>query len=213
MTMYHRVAAALLAASAALLTVATASAATFTDRALWEAAVAGQTTIDFQGLAPDNGFTFLGPAATIGGVNFTAVSASNLFVVGNDFYYPGNAVFSTQQNVNGGSGVEIDLGGAFGAIGFDIGSFNQSSVTLIDHANGDAATVLTSPSLSNLAFFGFIAEPGDNPFSSFSLTILVTEVLNIDNLSFADPLEVPAPGGLALLLAGLAGFGWVRRAK
>lgn len=202
-------AAAMLGAVMMFVVVDVANATFYTDRASWEAAVTGENTIDFEGIAPDNGFTYFGTGGSaslqISGVTFTVGSpaTSNLYVIGKDYYYPGTSVLSVQQSVTEPDILIVTLPGAFGAFGIDVSDFNGDAVW---YGNGFNAFVLAGlvPSFS---FLGFIQDIGGPP-----LDFLLfhhggaSGPLNVDNFSLANPViaAVPEPTTLELMVGALS---------
>jgi hypothetical protein len=203
-----------------------ANATFYTNRAAWQAAVTGQTTIGFEGIAANNSFVFQPSGISLGGVNFALGPDSNgyMYVMGPNFYYPGNAILSSQQSATGIDSLVITLPGLFGAVGVDFGSLTAQVFTFTDLTPGHSGGNVTSggPATPSLTFFGYIADtPGDDPLSIIKISVAGqvgsrSNALNIDNFSFASPVRntgVPEPLTLSLFGAGVAGAVAMRRRK
>ena len=209
------VGAAFLAFSLAAQTGAQAGLTVYTTLADYQAATTGNTLIDFEGIAGSGSFEFLPipPGITLSGVNFTidrSTSDGNLFVIGPDFYYPGNSVLSSQQNTTGVNNILITLPGSVTAAAMDLGSFNGGTAT-ITTSNGDTYSV-NIPALPDLGFTGFTSTMAITSLEISSMQD-TNEVLNLDNFRFGSA-SVPEPSSLALAFSGAFGVGllvWRRR--
>jgi hypothetical protein len=199
-----------------------ASAGTiYTNRAAWEAALATpETTITFEGLAADNTFAFYAtpPGLDIGGVHFgTGASTSRLFVLGKDYYYPATSVLSSQQSASSVNVMLAVLPVKLAAVGFDYGTFDGSPLNFCDATPGNNGGCVSepSPALPGWAFFGYIADPGDNLLGVVSVSGPASDAVNIDNFSFARSGRHPVaePLTLAMFGAGVSGVAAIRRRK
>ena len=190
----------------------------FDNRAAFDAATTGRSVIDFEGIAPDEGFQFLPapPGITLSGVNFTidrATSNGNLFVIGDNFYYTTNSVLSSSESRLApiSDNVLITLPGAFTAIAVDFGSFLAGRPVTFTPSTGDAFT-RTTPSFPNLAFVGVVS---DAPITSLTISkpsvVGVDTVLNLDNFTFGQAVSEPSTFALASVgVLTALGF-WLRR--
>ncbi len=143
-----------------------ASIQTYATRGLFDAAVGGQTLIDFEAQGPtlSTGNIFAGANLTIGPVSFTQAQ-SRLFVFGED-YYATNGLTSSYLNHNnlGTENLIINFSGSgVHSLGMDIGQLYPwagpvGSLTL-NLSTGEAITVTGLQQLSSqrtpLLFLGF----------------------------------------------------------
>lgn len=166
------------------------AAAVFTDRAAFEAALAGTVateTFDCGGCS----FQYLG-SGSIGynGVNY-ATSGGNNFLIGS---YYGSTVSGTDFMQIENSSATVSFGSDVRAIGMDVDSlFSDYTFTL--SFGGESISV--SSTAGQHRFLGIIA---DGAFSTAA--ILSTTILQFDNLTTATDAvaSVPEPGTLALAL-------------
>jgi hypothetical protein len=194
--------------------LAGASTITFTNQAAFAAATSGIsfTTVDFEGVAPDNSFIFepTPPGVTLMGANFTidhsTGNTGNLFVIGDDFYYPGNSVLSSQVSANAANNILITFPATETALSLKVGTLGAAASWSWALSNGDTG-VLNAPAFNTLSFFGLTST---SPFTTLRLTGLVgtsnDEVLNIDDVSFGTGAvaTVPEPASIFLLGGALA---------
>jgi hypothetical protein len=185
----------------------------FTGRASYNAATTGNTTINFEGIAPPNDSIFepTPPGITLSGVNFTIDHTNNnssLFVIGDGFYYAGTSVLSSQFSDTGPDNIVVTLPRASTAFAVDFGTFNQSPVTFT-LSTGETFTQPT-PAFPGLVFLGVV---DTTPFTSVRLSQPIGDALNLADVTFGTS-AVPEPSALAMgslaALTGL-GLGWWRR--
>lgn len=184
---------------------ARASLVFYADRASFDAAVASQTLIDFEGLGDPFAFVPAPPGETLSGVNFDidrSTSDGVMFEIAASYGYAPTAVLSSQGSSIADDNFLITLPGGFTAIAVDVGGFGADTVTF-DLSTGDSFTAISggySPSFvgftSTVAITSLkISQPGGNFGGSL--------VLNIDNFTFGAAV-VPEPSTLAL--SGVAGL-------
>jgi hypothetical protein len=204
---------------------AAASTVTFTNQAAFAAATSGITftTVDFEGLAADDGFIVepTPPGFTLMGANFTIDQSGGnngfLFVVGDNRYYAGNSVMSSQQSAPVANNILITFPTLESALSLDLGTLDAAASWSWTLSNGDTG-VLSAPAFSSLSFFGLTST---SSFNTLRLTGPVptssedqTAVLNIDNVSFgaaASNTAVPEPASMLLVGSGLVIAGVNRR--
>lgn len=156
----------------------------FNDPVLWANALAGPaTTTNFEGLAPVGGFTFIGTGPgtniSVGGNTFSIGPSSNgnLFVIGDNFYYPGTAVLSSQLSTTPFNDLQITLPSPVTALGFSFGDFEADTAT-ITLSDGTVA-LPTAVAAPYLGFFGVTSSTGIT-----SVDISTPDpVLNVANFS------------------------------
>jgi hypothetical protein len=185
----------------------------FTDKAVFSAAASGLTTIDFNGIAPENSLVqYTPPVLTLSGVEFTGWS--RMYVIDPGFYgfsYPGAGFL----HVDRGSSVSVtSLPAGTTAVGTDYGGLFAGgdatfSVTL---STGDIFNFATDKSIAggSLAFLGFTSTV---PISSLEFRMPNEPTFNaIDNFVFGS--AVPEPSTVAMwsvfgLISGI--LAWRRR--
>jgi hypothetical protein len=182
----------------------------FGDRASFNAATTGRTVVDFEGIAPDGSFTFFPapPGVTLSGANFSIsrpASNGNLFGIGDNFYYTGNSVLSSQQSTATNDNVQVTLPGGFTAVGLDYGSFFGPTFTFT-LSTGESFT-RTAPVFAGLSFIGVVSTV---PITSLTVSAPPGDVVNIDNFTFGQAV-VPEPATLAVFGALAAGALGLRR--
>ena len=214
---------AVLAAAINLSTALFASAATitYTNQAAFAAATTGITlaTVDFEGVAADGGFVFepTPPGVTLMGANFTidhsGGNTGNLFVIGDNFYYSGNSVLSSQQSTPVANNIVITLPGFETALSLNLGTLGAAESWSWALSNGDTG-VLGAPAFDTLSFFGLTSTSG---FNTLRLTgpanPASNAAMNIDDVSFGagSAATVPEPASLVLVGSALALAGARRR--
>lgn len=113
----------LMACLVALVATATASNAaiiTYGSLAAFNAATHGQSTVNFDGIAPSGGFTYFGNSLTTGGVTFTTPNP-NLFVIDQGFSSPTwNWNSGGVLQSNSGGDITATYGSGKNAVGFDV---------------------------------------------------------------------------------------------
>jgi hypothetical protein len=188
----------------------------FTDRAAWEAALAGAA------ITTDPFDSAIAPAATItfeSGVISAGVPdpAGNNSVASSGAYQGG--VGGTDQNFAYES---ITWTFPVTIIGFGMDLFSGASasgLTLTADFDGTGDQTISVFDILGAPGTGFLGIIGDVPISTLFFTdedlpsSQPFEIYEIDNLSFAAATTVPEPATLALLGAGLAGLAWVARRR
>ena len=213
-----------LAAAVTLTTAALAGAATitYTNQAAFAAATSAISfsTVDFEGVAADGSFVFepTPPGVTLMGANFTVDHSGGnsgfLFVIGDNFYYPGNSVLSSQQSAVVANNIVITLPQLETALSLNLGTLGAGAASWSwQLSNGDTG-VLSAPAFDSLSFFGFTSTSG---FNTLRLTgpanPAANEAMNIDNVSFGAEAvtAVPEPASMVLVSSALALAGVRRR--
>jgi hypothetical protein len=183
------------------------------NRASFDAATTGVTTIGFEGIAPVNGFTFFGQpgSLTLSGVTFS--TGINILNVTSATYYlatggpPGYNLGSGDFLLSGAAApasLHATLPGAFTALAFDLGTFDDAtSQVTIKLSTGDTFT--TSAPFPTDKFIGLTSTV---PFTSVDISITGgnrRDTLAIDNFAFG-AAEIPEPGTLSLLSLSLVGM-------
>lgn len=186
-------------------TAASAAPVMYSDRASFNAATTGTTTVDFEGQV---GNTFRGNSFTMSGTTFTA-DVARMFTLDASTYPPGLASDYLNLNELGVHYIDISAVGMT-AIGFDFGTLNESfatstAVTVLDSLGNTYN--LTAPAQPTLGFMGLTSDV-------FLTSVRVSgTLLVLDNVTTGSVNAVPLPGTLALVGLGLAGLGLVRRRR
>ena len=225
----------LLAATTALIVTGlvepvSATVITYTSSAAFDAAVTGETTHDFTGIAPAGGFVIANP--TVAGVTFTSNNVGFVIDSGSNPNY-GVPFFSGQGillNVPANK-VSVSLGGGFDAIGFFYGSYISHNKSYSATLNtGDVFDVSTPAAASSVNFLGFISDAA--AITSVDFTSLAgINTLNTDGFAttpngfafditkfdlanpLANPTGVPEPPPWSLMVLALTAFAATRRRK
>lgn len=189
----------------------------YNNLASWQASAISVTTVNFESSVAPNSVAFIGAGAgastNVGGITFGVGPSSNglLFLLGDNIYYPGVAVISSQQSTTPVNDLQITLPAPVTALGFTFGDFfgDTATITLSDGAVAfpTANALAVYPSLG---FFGVTSSTGIT-----SVDISTPDpVMNVG--SFYAGTATPEPAYFAeggLLLAVIAGFTWRRRLK
>jgi hypothetical protein len=202
--------------------LATAGAATvsFSDAALWNAAVSVTGGDNYDSYSWTNpGGNHFGNSVSLSGISYTTWAPDHMYGIGTVLSY--DAAYHTSNYLhwegNNPTTITVQLPFSVTAIGFNFGDFygniDQFSIAL---GNGDTFTALGSS--NSYAFFGAIS---DTAFSSFALTgsriaITSASLPGIDNLAFGNGVSaVPEPSTWAMMILGFAGVGYMtyRRRK
>lgn len=218
----------LLAASAA----APASAQiTFTNRALWQAAVGSHVTIDFEGIAPDGGLTQFPGGLTVSGVTFrganlpatTGLHALAVFDSGSATYISAwnsgdMAVAGAGFGTAGSPPGSITLPGGVAAVGFNYAVTCAVTLTpacgslpwTVRLSTGAVITIPGNGPPPTMAFWGIVSPV---PITSLQIDPSASLTL-LDDFSFQAP-AVPSLSWWAMLaltgLLTLAGVASIRR--
>jgi hypothetical protein len=203
---------------------------TYSDEAAFIAATTRLTTVDFEGRVDDGGFAAVdeycsahnGDCAL--GARFFSLQ-SILYLVGDDYYYPGNSVLTAAHGAGGvlahwmafpardspfGSGISA-FGARVGSLGADFSPVNFFVFDSHGAALGIGGLAAPFPELS---FFGFVSDTPFNLVVVIALADPTGGALNIDDVRYGESrISVPTPATLSLLalgLAGLAARGWRR---
>ena len=185
----------------------------YDSQAAWAASVSGITTINFEGIAPVDGYLNVTPATVVGGVTFGVGPASlpgaSLWVMGDNFYYPGYAVVSSQA-AEGTLDLLVTLPSAATAVGFNyIVGPGTMTVSLPD---GTSVVLNPSGAGNNFGFFGVTAPGGITSVDITEPYTLSSEAINMADFSYGSA-TVPEPSALLLLGTMMAGVGILCRRR
>lgn len=197
---------------------ATASAATFTDRASFDAAVTNMTTLDFEGLVgtpefPDNypsGTGYMAGSITLHGVVFSDAYSGGpdyVYILANDGAGADASLNGTTTTLLGRDSSRISLPAGITAFGTDYGvpigvpgglPVGQTSTieATFHFRTGATPETFALPVTGKSQFFGYIGSEID-----YIDLAGVGYYMVFDNLSIAQ--AVPEPETYALMLAGL----------
>jgi hypothetical protein len=175
---------------------------TFATPAAYAAVTAGNTTLNFAGIAPANGFVTetVPPGLTIGGVNFTinkTQSNGSLFVVDSGFSnnHFGATVLDSQFSSSTNENIVITLPNAVTAAAFDFFTINSEPITFT-LSNG-ASFMVTTPGSHGGAFIGVTSS---TPFDSVELSQPIGDALALEDFTFGT--AVPEPASVTLVAVG-----------
>ena len=207
-------------ATAFLSLSANAAFVSYADRASWAAAAGTVVTDDFEGIAVDSGFVFLGAGVvshvSANGVTYandTATNAgSSMFIIGRDFYYTGDSVLSVQTGVPTDSqGIDITIPVLTNSIAFDFCGFDVGTMT-VNLGNGTSFSPIAIGAYPSIGFFGIVGGAPSDFFSTVNIVASPQGVLNLDDFAFARPLPgLPVAPTVLLLGLGAIGFWGSRR--
>jgi hypothetical protein len=199
-----------------------AAVTVYFDRASFEAASTSLSTIDFEGLAPVDDFSFHAspPGLTVDGVNFQSMT-NNLFVIDPGYSFPvfvwdsGQYLMdNTFDNDPSARGLLATLPAGTTAVGTDLSSFGAGDIS-VTLSTGETFLV-SSPGQPTYAFIGFTSttpidwllfnKTTDDPTEPGDSVVL-------DNFSTGRAVAViPEPATLAsAMTALLLGAGYTRR--
>jgi hypothetical protein len=222
MNRWHVFAAGLaLALGMSLLQPAHAGVTVYSDRATFLAATSGlsKTTIDFNGIAPADGFFYADTGSLsfpVPGVTFTGNGAMYVFDQG--FYpgsYQGGGYLSSDYAPSGINVVTATLPGRVTAVGADFGGLFDGGTTTFavtlstgDPVSPDPATIQSIPG-GSLAFFGVVST---SDIASITFGMPDADYYNaIDNFTFGSPAAPPTTPEPSTILvwSGLGALGLV----
>jgi hypothetical protein len=167
--------------------------------------------VDFEGIVSAGSWAYVGSGAgantTVGGVNFAIGPFSNgyLFIIGDDVYYPGTAVISSQESTTAFNDLLITLPDPVTALGFYFGDFygDTATITLSD----GTVQLQTALFMPYLGFFGVTAPGG---VSQVDITTPDT-AMNVSDVLYGS--IVPEPAAAILSGMGIALIGVLLRRR
>ena len=195
---------------------ASATVTEFTSMAAFNAAVSGETTYNFEGIAPAGGYINVPSGGiTVGGVTFSDnYPGNNAYVIDANAFYAnyGASFFSGQSNEGGDTAyVNATLLSGVTAIGFSYGSYLDPSLPFtVTLSTGDIFNLLLPTTRGiDTDFVGFTS---DTPITSVLFT-LPGRVLAMDITQFevGSAAPVPEPSTFLLIGAGLGGLALLKR--
>lgn len=187
----------------------------------WQAAAGASTTIGFEGLAGNDGYDYVPtpPGITLSGVNFTIdqtklPSGGSLYVLGQNFAYPGNSVLEAQQSGVGTNNILVTFSSPVSAVAMDFGDRSGTGSTFgFSLSDGVSFDLTTSEYLGTSTPNGFMGLTSTTPITSLEIYRVTSGTeLDIDNVSFA-VTQVPEPDSFYLTLTGAISFLAFRRPK
>jgi hypothetical protein len=199
--------------SALSVSPAQAAATVYNDRASFNSASIGVSTIDFEGLVPGNGFIPIStpPGVTLQGVNFN-VTQGNLILAAPINYGPSATIAS-----NGATNLQITLPNNISAVGFDFTLVGDPAprIVTITLSSGESYS-RTSASGNGSPSFQFFGVTSSSPIQFLQISSTnPTSTLVLDNVSSGQ--AAPEPGSCLLMVAGLlpvvGGYGIGRRKR
>jgi hypothetical protein len=184
----------------------------YTSQAAYNAATTGNTTVNFNGIAPANSFVMkpVPPGVTVNSINFTIdTTKSNgmLFVVdagfSNNFF--GATVLDSQFSTATNDNILITLPTAVTAAAFNFGSSAGLNVNFL-FSNGATTTVTTTA--EKIQFLGVTSS---TPFTTIELSQAETGTAGLALQNFTEGIAAPEPSSLSMLAIGvLAAAGYHR---
>src|SRR5579863_154027 len=184
-----------------VLALSTEAQTVYTSQASFTAATSGITitTIEFEGMAP-NGYLFEATGGlSISGVTFRidrTQSNGNLFGIGQNYYYAGDSVLSSQESTSTNNNLVVTLPGSTTAVGFEIADFHQASISVV--LSDGSSFSISPPAFPGFTFWGVVST---TPISSLRLTVPPTDIINLDNFQFGPP---GIPAGIGNQNSGLS---------
>jgi hypothetical protein len=188
----------------------------YNDALSYQAATTGLSNVNFNGIAPTNGFVDYGipPGYTDAGTgtNFTFLNAngSDINVTSATYYsfnfggpvFPAD-VLNSSSTVPIGASESITLPATETAVSLYFSTYDGAPIT-ITLSNGDSYVDSASPGFGNFAFLGFTDTTG---FSSLTVTDPTDSGVLLADFTFGT--AIPEPSALAVLgtaLLLLAGY-------